>query len=464
MREAETAAGSLRAGAAQVDLTPPLGTQIAGDIGRYRPAEWIMDPIYAKALVLECGGKKLCILSLDLLAICRPWVEEIRRGAAELGYEPEAVMCHVVQNHAAPSLGHLMVSDECDMVPPELDWLCGGDDRYHPMAVECILEAIRLADERLEPVRMAVGRAMDGRVAFNRRFVMRDGTAEMNPRARLDEVLYREGPIDPEVGVAWFTTPDLRTVAALLHHTCHPVHGYPKRYISAGWPGAWSNEMRRFLDPDCVPLVINGCCGNVHHADILNPDHVDDFHRMGRLLAQSTRKAMETAWCRGVDRIDWATRHVAIPLRTLAPEVVRDARERLRQHPEPEWVDETHTVVTRAWWYAVSNVDLAEYTKRHPTFDYEIQAFRIGDVALVALTGELFVQGQLRLKVESPQPFTFVAHMSNAYVGYIPTPEAIGRGGYESNPWWSSKLAPEALDTIVNESVGLLDDLFAREP
>jgi len=133
------ASNALRAGAAQVDITPPMGTQIAGDIGRYRPAEWVMDPIYAKALVLEWGGKKLCILSLDLLAICGAWVDEIRRRAAGLGFEPGAVMCHVVQNHAAPSLGHLMVSEECDLTLPGFDWLCGGDDRYHPIAVDRIL-------------------------------------------------------------------------------------------------------------------------------------------------------------------------------------------------------------------------------------------------------------------------------------------------------------------------------------
>jgi hypothetical protein len=61
----------------------------------------------------------------------------------------------------------------------------------------------------------------------------------------------------------------------------------------------------------------------------------------------------------------------------------------------------------------------------NPNWDYEIQAFRIGDFALVALDGTVFVEAQLRLKMESPAARTFVANMSNGYAGYVPTPRAL---------------------------------------
>jgi hypothetical protein len=43
----------VRAGTAQVDITPMAGTHLGGTIGTYRPAELVIDPIYAKALVLD---------------------------------------------------------------------------------------------------------------------------------------------------------------------------------------------------------------------------------------------------------------------------------------------------------------------------------------------------------------------------------------------------------------------------
>jgi len=74
--------------------------------------------------------------------------------------------------------------------------------------------------------------------------------------------------------------------------------------------------------------------------------------------------------------------------------------------------------------------------------------------------GEPFVEAQLRIKLESPAPYTFVAHFCNGYVGYVPTLDAFSRGGYETRTANWSKLQPEALETIVNSAIELLEKLF----
>ncbi|HOF90065.1 MAG TPA: hypothetical protein PLZ36_18475, partial [Armatimonadota bacterium] len=122
----------LLAGAASADITPDHGIQLAGDIGRYRPTEEIRERLYVNALVLEAGGQRCCLLSLDLLSATNWLADELRRQvAARLGIAPEAVALHVTQNHAAPSLGHLFLIDhEHTLFPAEYPWLMGGDDRY----------------------------------------------------------------------------------------------------------------------------------------------------------------------------------------------------------------------------------------------------------------------------------------------------------------------------------------------
>jgi hypothetical protein len=50
--------------------------------------------------------------------------------------------------------------------------------------------------------------------------------------------------------------------------------------------------------------------------------------------------------------------------------------------------------------------------------------------------------------------------MSNIYGGYIPTKGALARGGFETRPTNWSKLAPEALDMIVDQTVQILRFLF----
>ena len=455
--------GELRAGAAKVDITPKLGTQIGGDIGRRRPAEVVLDPIYARALVLEGGGTKLCLLSLDILGITDEWVAEVRRQAAEsFGFDPQAVMVHTVQNHAAPSLGHHMVSKYCTMIPPEMEWLRGGDPEYDPFAVERIMEAIRLADGALEPASIGVARGIEDRVAFNRRFVMRDGSGKTHPGAAMrNDILYREGPMDPEVGVVCVTGEQLRNIAMILHHTCHPVHGYPKHYISAGWPGAWAREVAAAYGPDCVPLVFNGCCGNIHHANHLDPRQIDTPERMGRCLAETTRDALERLSCVQEPVLAHGTAHIPIPHRRVPAEELQQARDLLAEHPEPIWKDEEQTAIDWSWCYALSLLDLEDLIQHEPTYDYEIQAFRIGDIALVAVPGEPFVEAQLRIKLASPAAFTFMGHMSNGYVGYLPTIEAFRHGGYETNTAYWSSLVPEALDMVVDAAGELLGEMFA---
>ena len=231
-----------------------------------------------------------------------------QRSASKERFEldPEGVMVHAVQNHAAPAVGHFFFNLESEYVPPELWWLKGGDDEYHPVAVERTVEAIGLALENMRPVRVGIAAGVENRVAFNRRFVMRDGTAEMGFAGHPpSDVAYNEGPIDPELGVVSFTTESLRTRCPFAPPHLPPVHGYPERYITAGWPGAWSSGIRAMYGDECVPLVINGCCGNVHHSNYLNPAHVDTAERMGATLTQATMPVLKRLIYQDDSSLDW---------------------------------------------------------------------------------------------------------------------------------------------------------------
>jgi hypothetical protein len=83
----------LKAGFAEVDISPPLGTQIAGDIGRLRPTEEIRTPIFARAAVFVQGEVRLCVLVLAVLAIDHHGSDRIRDGAAEaFGFDRNAAI------------------------------------------------------------------------------------------------------------------------------------------------------------------------------------------------------------------------------------------------------------------------------------------------------------------------------------------------------------------------------------
>ena len=453
----------LRAGAAKADISPEKGIQIAGDIGRRRPCTGVREPIYARALALEQGGKPYCILTLDVLAIDNPWADEIRnRAQSAFGLPPEAVMIHILQNHASPSIGNHFCRDTCNLFPAEHQWLRGGDPRYNEPAVRGAIEAIGQALKNLTPVSVAAGRAIDGRSAFNRRFVMRDGTAVCHPPTCSPNILHVEGPTDPEVGVVTLAAKDGRVVAALLHHTCHPCHGFGNNEVLGGWPGAWCREMEAHFGGAAVPLVINGCCGNIHHCNHIDPAQTDDHLVMGQRLADSARRALKTMTPIDSSPIAWTRRVVPLPRRRIPAKLLADAKRMLRKSPEPAWKDAEHVRVEWDWVYAVGIIDIADERTTDPTYPYEMQALRIGDFALLAIMGEPFVEAQLRIKRESPFAFTQVAHMCNGYLGYVPTKRAFAGGGYETRTGRGSRLVPEALEMVEAAAISHLGKLHAR--
>ncbi|MCX7597719.1 MAG: hypothetical protein N2512_02465, partial [Armatimonadetes bacterium] len=122
-----TESAPLLAGAAQVDITPPAGTHLSGDIARHRPARLVLDPLYAKALVLQAGGRRLAILALDVTIITAEYTARIREAArVRLGIPPDAVMVHATQTHSAPSLGRFLLDPAFDeVIPPDAEWVSG---------------------------------------------------------------------------------------------------------------------------------------------------------------------------------------------------------------------------------------------------------------------------------------------------------------------------------------------------
>lgn len=468
----------MKAGAAKADISPALGIQLAGDIGRHRPCTGIQEPIYARALVLEKGGQRFCILSLDLLLIDTPWAVEVRRRARQR-FGLDAVMIHATQNHAAPSLGHHFCRDEWPTIPAEHDWLRGGDARYNEPALAGIMTAIEQALNNLTPVTVAAGRTHDNRVAFNRRYIMRNGAHVCQPSLCDPDIVQVEGPADSEVSVVTFTNAAGQVVAALLHYTCHPCHGFWENVVHPGWPGTWCREMETHWGAACTPLAINGCCGNIIHFNYLSPDQEPfggTHTESARLLAQSTKRAIENMRPVPVKSFGWTQRIVPLPRRKIPARELAAAKAKLKATNGPAWTKTAHFTTGKKashhraidpnvlrvdwdWVYSVGLLDLADETKSQPKCPYEIQAVRFGDVAVLAVMGEPFVEAQLAIKRASPFAFLQVAHMANGLGCYIPTREALAGGGYETRTSRSSALAPEALEIIEQSSISLLRKL-----
>lgn len=260
-------------GAAKVDITPDYGTQISGDIGRYRPVEQVRDRLYARVFLLQSGATTACLVACDMACISQDHSRNLRGLIAEAsGAAPEAVVIHCVQSHSAARVGG-MFDDPEGLLTPDLWWVRGETPAYNELFFRAVLAGVAQAREGMVPANARYARIMEGRCAFNRRFIMRDGTAKTHPSYLDEEMLHVEGPVDPEASLTLFEREDGTPLAGLLHYTCHPTHGYPHRYISADWPGLWSEAVSKKLGGDCVVACLNGACGNISPNDHTSPDY-----------------------------------------------------------------------------------------------------------------------------------------------------------------------------------------------
>ena len=444
-------------GAAKADITPDYGTQISGDIGRYRPVEEIRDRLYARIFVLKSEESIACVVACDMACISREHSLPLRARIAEvIGARLEDVVIHCVQSHSAARVGG-MFDDPEGILTPDLWWVTGNTPAYNELFTNAVMDGVAQAFERMVPATARFARAIDGRCAFNRRFIMRDGTAKTHPGRCNEEVLYCEGPVDPEVSLTLFEDEAGKPLAGLLHFTCHPIHGYPHRYLSADWPGLWSERVSEKLGGGCVVACLNGACGNISPNDHMNPDY-DGSTSLGLMLKHLT----ETA-----DTLLGRLKPIAeLPLRTASQimkvpwnrptdEAIAAARRMVAEHQEPIFTDAAKTQISWDWVFALRDLDKVHKLATDPEYDFEIQAIRVGDVVIVGWPGEPFVEAQLEVKLKSPSRRVVVAHECNDECGYLPTLSAAQRGGYEA---WG-KMPPGTLEKMAEQTVQLIAGL-----
>jgi hypothetical protein len=366
-------------------------------------------------------------------------VEEVRNDVQEeLGIPASHVAVFVTHTHTGPYTATIFGH------PPDTGYLLALRRK--------IAECVRLASDRMEPCEIGLASTLEHSISFNRRYVMTDGLVRTHPARGSDELSHVEGPMDPEVGVMCLRHDDGRTAGHVVNFACHPnvVGG---NQVSADFPGALSRALKRQSGEACVTLFGNGASGNICQIDVNNPDK--EVHgpawseRMGEVLANDVAEILPKMEFAATAILEVASRVISIPRRD--PD----------RTPYHGTMFSGPTLKEVDLLYSREQEKLRRRLREEPYVDFEIQALRIGDAALVMIPAELFVEFGLDLKRRSPLQPTYVITLANGSHGYVPTPHAFERGGYEVRTGPVSLLTPEAGDQIVTAALGLLAELAA---
>jgi len=418
----------MKAGFAEIDITPPPGTKKGGWMQDLE-AKTFLDPLFARvAIFQDKSGVKTAFIQLDTLSVRWSDTDNLRkRIASAYGFPAGNIMVSATHNHAGPAIARLAPVARATSYVEDLKKKC--------------ISAFAQALASLEEAEAGFASVKEFDVAFNRRTVMRDGTVKCQASFTANpDALYMEGPADPEVAVVIVRNKSGKTLGALVNFACHPTHHGGTHEISAGFPGVLAAQMRAWGCP--VTLFLNGAYGNVITNDLQHNISLSK-EQAGERLFNDVKKAFEEMNFYSDFSVAASARTIELPYRDITD-------------------DEYHGRVRGAQRFRSNelyekDIDLvkAKITK-HGMQPAEVQVIRLGDWHFAGIPAEYFIEHQLRIKTETFPNRSFVVGGANGMIGYVPTKDAFARGGYETTLGPPSHMAPEAGDLLADAAIGLI--------
>lgn len=417
----------LKACMTRADITPPLGLTLEGYPHYPRHNTGAHDPLYAACMYLDNGENEVAMVTLDLLFFSKQHVKAVRKAVEEkCGIKGSNIMISCSHTHSGP-----MASSSID-----LDTILNQVQQpkeYVEFLKNKIIEIICEAKANAFPALFARGTEICGA----------ESGIGGNRRAP-------GGPHDPLVSV--WAIKDTNDVirGAMVNYTLHPtfIHEW-STVCTADYPCYLKLEIEEKYT-DCLVGFAQGTSGNQSSRYYRQGESYDEAERVGRTLGKAANKVLESAlWTDELD-IRVASEEIPVELREfktveeLKAEAERDKaiyEELYAKYGKSENREEYYLWQNANLKYLGSENQLGYALAREKGLKIEIledetpaeiQIFALGDLAIIGLQGEIFVEFGIYLKAMAGFYMTVINELSNGDLpGYLCTPESAVTGGYE---------------------------------
>ena len=395
-------------GFGRAEFPRPENGPLAGYGGwRDRRAREVLDPPEARALMISGADVRIALVVLDLVII-RP---SLREGLRELSrsFAIDELVVAATHTHSGPG-GYIPGRVAARLTSGRFD---PGTPRK---LIHAARRALRLALEDLTPARVASGRT-ELSLARNRRF--------------------SEGPHETELPLLRFDFPSGRAPIVLFAYGAHPTvlsprsHAYSADYVGAARTWLQQQGWRAIFVAgplgDQEPISQQGPLWPRDLA-LQRSQMIEIGNSLGKAVLEGVRKLIPGD---GAELAAFA-RWIELP---TAPRFRR---------------------FCSTWWlspFLKSNLR-GFLSKRAP-----MHAIRVGGARIVTVPAEpsSAIGRGIREGLASGQPLFVVAHASD-WLGYVVSPEAYRRGGYEPcMSFYGSDLGPWLIEEAI--ATGRLLDL-----
>ena len=438
----------LQAGFARIDITPPLGTYMAGYFHE-RQANGILDPLLASCIAFrDEAGSTALVFSIDNLMLKQIIADPLRAAVADMtGLPQEAIFLACTHIHPGPI-----------MAP--------GQGKFNPVYNEWLGKTLGTAGcEAMADLAPAELLGTEGKaegIAFVRRFRMKDGSIKTNP-----------GALNPDVKEP-IGTPDetLRLVRILregkdeidiVNFQVHPdVIGGEK------WTADYPGFVRRTLEgalPGVRVVYLNGAQGDTNHIDISLDRHAPEreyfpaggygrARYMGQVIAGGVLKVwMKALPIEGPDRVRYAVRDLDAPANMPTAEEIPEAEMVVRLHEAGQDDQIPKGSISVPVAYRKTRL----WKGGDPMLHLHMSAVAAGPVAFAGFPGEPFTDIGRGTRSASPFAVTMACCCVNGAEGYLPMYTAFAEGGYEAT---YSQFTPGIAEELIAGQGRLLKELY----
>ncbi len=454
---------ALTIGWAQTSITPDRPVNLFGMFNE-RISTHVEEPCLATALALQgADGEHAIWISCDLVNVALDVVQDVRRNVAERLSEvaPHSLLVSCTHTHNAPNF-------RGDLFPPPPEGVMTPEE-YREFFVGRVSDVAVTAWEARAPgqVSPGLGHAVLG---WCRRLVFADGSGQMYGDSRRSDFVRVEGPMDPGIELLFTHDMEGTPTGAVVSIACTPQTCMGESFLTADFWGPARRGLREHFGNGFTVLAVTGAAGDQCPDDLIRWGRseprqrgVAACQRLARRLTQGVIEGYETG--RRDLTADPVFRHahavIELPMYVMNPEQgayyeAQIAALTAQGEPDPKS------------WDGGTLLRIRRLLERHaamspnPVLAADCDFLRIGDLAVATNPFELYLEYGQRIKARCSATQTIAAELTNDTLSYLPTQDALRHGHYSAMPA-SFRVGPDGGDRLVEESLKMLELLFASE-
>ena len=437
----------MRSASTMIDITPPVGMAICGNIRNDNISRGVHDPLFCNAVLCEHEQTKVLFLVMDWAGIEAKDASSIReRMGRALDIPAVNVIVSATHTHSGPYTIEMINDDE-----KEADKV----REYLLDSIGKIENAVNKLPESLEQVSLWSASCEVEGLSFCRRLKMADGKVVMNwNEVDPTDVVCATGEPDKEMTVIGFKRTDGTWQTIMINFALHPAICVGRDWLwSADWVHYLRESLRTTYAEKPVVYFVNGAQGDVNHLNYekFNLDAFPEAQRYGCSLAEHVDNILGSAR-QMKDGLQIVSGAVALYKRRIPKEWIVWAKAKWR-HCNGVIPELLHGIPSE--YYAKEII--AMEPQQGDKHIFPMTAVKLGEVAFVTLPGEIFSSVALEIKKSSPHRKTAVMGLSLGNCGYIPDAKAFLEGGYETRIGAGSQFETDSCDRIKSVAGNLLE-------